>query len=248
MEIIPAIDLKSGLCVRLYQGDFSQETVYSRDPVEVGLRWQGEGAGRLHVVDLDGAATGQQTNYNVIKDLVSRLDIPIQVGGGIRSSEAAKKLLDVGVSRVVLGTAAVEDPHLVQHLCTTYGGEQVVVAVDARDGMVAIKGWTEGSSVEAGELVRNMTGLGVPRFLYTDISRDGTLTHPNFAALQHLVEFTSCAVLASGGIASTKDIEQLVEIGVEGAILGKALYTGDIELEAALQAAKKNQAGNPDCC
>ena len=222
----------------MYQGDFAQETIYSQDPSEVALRWRREGATRLHIVDLDGAASGQQTNYDVIKDLVLQLDIPVQVGGGIRSWEAAQNLLELGVSRVVLGTVAIEDPALVERLCTTYGGEQVIVAVDARDGEVAIRGWTEGSSVRAVDLMHRMNGLGVPRFLCTDISRDGTLTHPNFGELQHLVETTSKAILASGGITTTEDIEHLAEIGVEGAILGRALYTGDIELAAALRAAK----------
>ena len=238
MEIIPALDIKSGFCVRLYQGDFAQETIYSQDPSEVALRWRREGATRLHIVDLDGAASGQQTNYDVIKDLALQLDIPVQVGGGIRNWEAAQNLLELGVARVVLGTVAIEDPALVERLCTTYGGEQVIVAVDARDGEVAIRGWTEGSSVRAVDLMHRMTGLGVPRFLCTDISRDGTLTHPNFGELQHLVETTSKAILASGGITTTEDIEHLAEIGVEGAILGRALYTGDIELAAALRAAE----------
>ena len=238
MEIIPALDLKSGRCVRLYQGDFAQETIFSSDPLEVAQRWQGEGAGRLHIVDLDGAATGEQTNYDVIRDLVSSLQIPVQVGGGIRSRESAQSLLGLGVSRVVLGTAAIEAPSLVEDLCHIYGGKQVVVAVDSRDGYVATRGWTEASSVLASDLVRSMGALGVARFLCTDISRDGTLTHPNFGALRQLVRGTSGAILASGGISSVDDIRELTGIGVEGAILGRALYTGDIRLEEAIEAAK----------
>ena len=241
MEIIPALDLKSGRCVRLYQGDFTQETVFSTDPLEVARRWQGEGAKRLHIVDLDGAATGEQTNYDVIRDLVSNLQIPVQVGGGVRSRESAESLLGLGVSRVVLGTAAIESPALVEELCLIHGREQVVVAVDSRDGYVATRGWTEGSSVLASDLVQSMGALGVPRFLCTDISRDGTLTHPNFEALRQLVDTTSGAILASGGITSVEDIRELTEIGVEGAILGRALYTGDIRLEAAIEASKSHQ-------
>lgn len=240
MEIIPALDLKSGRCVRLYQGDFTQETVFSTDPLEVAQRWQGEGAKRLHIVDLDGAATGEQTNYDVIRDLVSNLQIPVQVGGGVRSRESAESLLGLGVSRVVLGTAAIEAPALVEELCRIHGREQVVVAVDSRDGYVATRGWTEGSSVLASDLVQSMGALGVPRFLCTDISRDGTLTHPNFEALRQLVDNTSGAILASGGITSEEDIRELTEIGVEGAILGRALYTGDIRLEAAIEASKSH--------
>ena len=238
MEVIPALDLKSGRCVRLYQGDFAQETVFSSNPLEVAQRWQAEGAERLHIVDLDGAATGEQTNYDVIRSLVSNLHIPVQVGGGVRSRESADRLLGLGVSRVVLGTAAIEDPALVEELCRIHGGEQVVVAVDSRDGYVATRGWMEGSSVMAVDLVQSMGALGVPRFLCTDISRDGTLTHPNFESLRQLVEATSMAILASGGISSEEDIQELSGIGVEGAILGRALYTGDILLEAAIEASK----------
>ncbi|MCE2464487.1 MAG: 1-(5-phosphoribosyl)-5-[(5-phosphoribosylamino)methylideneamino]imidazole-4-carboxamide isomerase [Dehalococcoidia bacterium] len=238
MEVIPALDLKSGRCVRLYQGDFAQETVFSSNPLEVAQRWQAEGAGRLHIVDLDGAATGEQTNYDVIRSLVSNLRIPVQVGGGVRSRESADRLLGLGVSRVVLGTAAIEDPALVEELCRIHGGEQVVVAVDSRDGYVATRGWMEGSSVLSVDLVQSMGALGVPRFLCTDISRDGTLTHPNFESLRQLVQATSMAILASGGISSEEDIQELSGIGVEGAILGRALYTGDILLEAAIEASK----------
>lgn len=238
MEIIPALDLKSGRCVRLYQGDFAQETVFSDDPLEVAQRWQGEGAERLHIVDLDGAYTGEQTNYDVIRELVSILKIPVQVGGGIRSRESAERFLGLGVSRVVLGTAAIEAPTLVEELCHIHGGEQVVVAVDSRNGYVATRGWVEGTSVLAVDLVQSMGALGVPRFLCTDISRDGTLTYPNFEALRQLVQATSGAILASGGISSEDDIRELTGTGVEGAILGRALYTGDIRLEAAIQAAK----------
>jgi len=238
MEVIPALDLKSGRCVRLYQGDFAQETVFSNNPLEVAQRWHAEGAERLHIVDLDGAATGEQTNYDVIRSLVSNLHIPVQVGGGVRSRESADSLLRLGVSRVVLGTAAIEDPALVEELCRIHGGEQVVVAVDSRDGYVATRGWMEGSSVLAVDLVQSMGALGVPRFLCTDISRDGTLTHPNFESLRQLVQATSMAILASGGISSEEDIQELSGIGVEGAILGRALYTGDILLEAAIEASK----------
>ncbi len=236
MEIIPAIDLKAGRCVRLYQGDYQKETVYSDDPVSVSLRWQHEGATRLHVVDLDGAASGELTNLEVIKAISTQINIPIQVGGGVRTLQAAETLLDIGADRVILGTASVQDPDLVVRLCHDRGGDRVVVAVDARDGQVAIKGWTESTSVSASEMVERMESLGVIRFLYTDISRDGTLTLPNFEAIQELVKHTSRPILASGGISSTGQIIRLANIGAEGAILGRALYTGDIDLESAIQA------------
>ena len=235
MEIIPAIDLKAGRCVRLYQGDYEKETVYSDDPVSVSLRWQREGASRLHVVDLDGAASGELANLEVIKAISTQVNIPVQVGGGVRTLQAAQTLLDTGADRVVLGTAAVQAPDLVAQLCNEHGGERVVVAVDARDGRVAIKGWTEDTSVSASEMVERMEGLGVVRFLYTDISRDGTLTLPNFEAIQELVEHTDRPILASGGISSTEHLARLAAIGVEGAILGRSLYTGDIDLGSAIR-------------
>jgi phosphoribosylformimino-5-aminoimidazole carboxamide ribotide isomerase len=237
MEVIPSIDLKSGRCVRLYQGDYRQETVYSDDPLSVALAWQEQGASRLHLVDLDGAAQGQPANLETISVIIGHLDIPVQVGGGVRGLSSAEVLLKAGADRVVLGTAAIEDPSLVQELCNKHGSERIVVAIDARDGRVAIKGWTEGTLVDALELAKQMVATGVRRLLYTDISRDGTLTGPNFAANAALVRETGLAVQASGGIASLEHIHRLVETGVEGVIIGRALYTGDIKLAEAIASA-----------
>ena len=237
MEIIPAIDLKSGLCVRLYQGDYGKETVYSDDPVSVASRWCSEGAVRLHVVDLDGAARGEPVNLEVIKAIRTRVGIPLQVGGGIRRLDTAESLLDMGVDRVVLGTAAVHEPGLIKRLCHDHGSDKVVVAVDSLNGQVAISGWTEATSLSAIELVRQMEHLGAHRFLCTDISRDGTLTQPNFEALEALVTGTSDPIQASGGISSLEHIVRLAGMGVEGAIVGSALYTGDIDLGGAIKAA-----------
>ena len=236
MQIIPSIDLKAGRCVRLYQGDFQQETVFSEDPVSVALGWQQRGGAILHIVDLDGAADGIPANLAAIQEVVGTVTMPVQVGGGIRSREIADALLSAGVSRVVIGTAAVSDPDLVEGLCRDYGSERVVVAVDARDGLVAIKGWTESSQVSALELARQMRELGVSRLLYTDVSRDGTLTSPNFAANEELVRETGMKVQASGGVSSLEHIRQLVSTGVEGAIIGTALYRGTISLEEAIEA------------
>ena len=201
------------------------------------MRWEREGAGRLHLVDLDGATTGEPVNLDVIAAIVAQATIPLQVGGGIRGFETAEKLLDMGVDRVVLGTAAVQDPDLIKRLADHRGENRVVVAVDARDGRVSVKGWTEGTSVGATELVGRMERLGVRRFLYTDISRDGTLTQPNFEAIQDLVERTRQPVLASGGISSAEHVARLADIGVEGAIIGSALYTGILDLMSAIRAA-----------
>ncbi len=236
MEVIPSIDLKAGRCVRLFQGDFRQETVFSDDPLAVALGWQGQGASRLHLVDLDGAAAGSPVNQPVIEAIVAGLSIPVQVGGGIRRRDTAAALLAAGVNRVVIGTAAVENPALVADLCREYGGDPVVVAVDARDGLVAIRGWTEDSRVTALELARQMAGLGVSRLLYTDISRDGTLTAPNFAANAELVAKTGARVQASGGVSSLEHIRQLARTGVEGVIIGSALYQQTIDLREAIAA------------
>ena len=238
MEIIPAIDLRSGLCVRLYQGDYSRQTVYSQDPVGVALQWCSQGAVRLHVVDLDGAATGAPVNLDVIGEISNRVGIPIQVGGGIREFGVAQRLLDMGVDRVVLGTSAVKDPDLIERLCDHRGSERVVVAVDSREERVAIKGWTEGTTLTVSDMVRRMEEVGVRRFLCTDISKDGTLTHPNFDFLAELVKSTGSAVLASGGISAMGDIVRLAGLGVEGAVVGTALYTGDVSLGEAIEAAR----------
>jgi phosphoribosylformimino-5-aminoimidazole carboxamide ribotide isomerase len=235
MEIIPAIDLKSGLCVRLYQGDYQQETVFSDDPLSVALAWQEQGAPRLHLVDLDGAAGGVPVNLDVITSIIQNLTIPVQVGGGIRDMATAESLFAAGAARVVIGTAAVENPSLVEDLCRKHGSQRVIVAVDAKDGLVAIKGWLETTGVTAQDLVERMALLGVRRILYTDISRDGTLTEPNFEANADLVRTTDMAVLASGGIATLDHILRLVDTGAEGAILGRALYTEAISLREAIE-------------
>ena len=238
MEVIPAIDLRGGRCVRLYQGDFGRETVYSEDPLAVARQWQEQGACRLHLVDLDGAAQGDPVNLDIIAAIVAQSGIPVQVGGGVRTSATAEKLLSLGVERVVIGTAAVRNPDLVRQLCQDGGSPRVVVALDARDGLVAVQGWLEKTSVTAVDLGKRMAELGVERLLYTDISRDGTLSEPNFSANAELVESTGLAILASGGVASLDHITQLAKIGAEGVIVGRAFYTGDLELPAAIAAGR----------
>jgi phosphoribosylformimino-5-aminoimidazole carboxamide ribotide isomerase len=237
MEVIPAIDIRAGRCVRLYQGDYQRETVFAEDPVAVALDWQRQGAPRLHLVDLDGAAQGWPANLDAINSILSQLTIPVQVGGGVRDAATADTLLAAGADRVVLGTAAVEDPALVQQLCQRHGSQRVVVAIDAREGQVATRGWRETTSVGVLALAQEMAALGVCRLLYTDISRDGTLTGPNIAATAALVRQTGLAVLASGGVASLEHIRRLAEVGVEGVVLGRALYTGAIKLADALAVA-----------
>ena len=236
MEIIPSIDLKAGRCVRLYQGDYQRETVFSDDPATVAQSWEDQGAVRLHLVDLDGALVGSPTHFEAISAIVRRLTIPVQVGGGIRDMDSARRVMETGAARLVIGTAAVENPTLVERLCDSYGSESVVVALDARDGMVSIKGWLEQTSATATGLAKQMADLGIVRVLYTDISRDGTMTEPNFAANAELVGTTGLAVLASGGIASVEHIRRLASTGVEGGIVGRALYDGTLDLYTAMEA------------
>jgi len=236
MEIIPAIDLKGGRCVRLFQGDFNQETVFSDDPLAIALSWQEQGGHRLHVVDLDGAAQGKPIHLDMISRIVRGLDIPVQVGGGIRDTAAADAWLEAGVDRVVIGTAAVRDPDMVVEVCMKHGRQRVVVSVDARDGLVALEGWRETSTVPVLELAHSMAEVGVVRLLYTDIARDGALTGPDFEGNTLLAEESGLAVLASGGVASIEHILQLEPTGVEGVIVGRALYTGAFSLSEAVAA------------
>ncbi len=237
MDIIPAIDLRGGNVVRLYQGDYEQETVFSDDSLGVAQRWQAEGGQRLHIVDLDGAHTGNPANLAAIAAITGSLTIPVQVGGGIRSAETAAGLFDAGADRVVVGTAAVSNPQLVEELCRRFGSERVVVALDARDGLVAIRGWTETSEITATDLAARMADLGVQRLLYTDISRDGTLEEPNYAATADLVRDSGLRVLSAGGVGAPEHVARLAPTGAEAAIIGRALYTGDVTIKAALAAA-----------
>ena len=235
MEVIPAIDLRGGKCVRLYQGDYARETVYSNDPLDTALRWVDMGASRLHIVDLDGARDGMPANLNAVERIAGAVDVPLHLGGGIRDRDTARAAIGAGVSRIMLGTAAVEDAELIRSLLSEFGAESVIISVDAKDGMVALRGWTEGSGALATELVADMAGQGVLRFLYTDISRDGTLTEPNFDGVSALVNQGDIRLIAAGGIASVAHLERLAEIGAEAAVVGRAIYTGDIDLREAIE-------------
>jgi len=236
MEVIPAIDLKNGRCVRLFQGDFNQETVFSDDPLAMALSWQEQGGHRLHLVDLDGAVQGKPVHLNVISSIVQALGIPVQVGGGIRDMASADAWLGAGVDRVVIGTAAVRDPDMVQEVCRKHGSQRVVVSVDAKEGLVALQGWKETSSVTVLELAEQMAEIGVVRLLYTDIARDGALTGPDMGTNAKLASETGLAIQASGGVSSVEDIKGLLPTGVEGVIVGRALYTGAVSLAEAVAA------------
>lgn len=241
MELIPAIDLKDGACVRLYQGDFEQATVFDTDPVNVARRWAEQGATRLHLVDLDGARAGRPVNTAAIRAIVQAVDIPVQLGGGLRTAEAVEAAFETGVQRVILGTVAVRNPALVEQLTARFDS-RIIVGVDARDGQVATAGWTETAvSVQATELVDQMARLGVQRIIYTDIARDGTLTEPNYTATEALIRPGGPAIIASGGVATIEHILRLSALGVEGAIVGRALYTGAIAIPAALAALRRGE-------
>jgi len=235
MDIFPAIDLRDGRCVRLTQGDYDRETVFDDDPAAVAKRWVDQGARKMHVVDLDGARNGVRANADVVAAIVEAIDIPVQLGGGVRDAAEARRLIDMGVDRVIIGTAAIEAPDEVQKAVEDVGAEHVIVGVDAKDGMVQTRGWLEQSQVTAIDLARQMVERGVQRFIYTDTSRDGTLTHPNFEAVAELSENLRYPIIVAGGIASIEDLVGLAKLGVEGAISGMAIYSGTLDLKLAIK-------------
>ena len=243
MEVIPAIDLIDGRCVRLVQGDYSRETVYSDDPVEVALRWESMGATRIHVVDLEGARLGKPANLEVVSRIASSVSVPIQMGGGVRSIEEARAVIGAGVQRVMLGTVAVRDPDMVAAARLELGEVAVVVAVDSRDGYVSVSGWTSESRVRTTELLQRMSDAGVRTFLCTDIAKDGTLAGPDYELMSELVGVAGKGVIAAGGVASVEHVRELAKTGVGGVVIGKALYTGDIDLAEAIEAAALTRVG-----
>lgn len=237
MEVIPAIDLLAGRCVRLYQGDYEQSQIFSENPLEIALQWQSLGATRLHLVDLDGAKEGTTVNLDVIANIVKNLHIPVQVGGGLRDRTSVERLFNLGVERAIVGTVAVEKPELVEELCHAFPS-QVAVGIDARNGKVATKGWLETSTVEATDLAQRISDKAAA-IIYTDISRDGTLVGPNIEALRQLAQVSKIPVIASGGISCLTDLLSLLSLeslGVNGVIVGKAIYTGKLDLKEAIQA------------
>ena len=239
MEIIPAIDIRGGMCVRLDQGDYARETVFDADPVAVAKRWQGAGARRLHVVDLDGAREGAPRNGEVIRRLLGAVSVRAEVSGGVRDIEVVQRYLDAGADRVALGTAAVKDQTTLVNAVSLFR-DHILVGVDARNGMVATEGWLETSEMWALDLIQQLSELGVRRIFYTDISRDGMQSGPNFGAIHEVVEHAAglpspMAVIASGGVSSIEHLRRLQMIGVEGVIIGKALYTGVLDLAEVLR-------------
>lgn len=234
MIIYPAVDVRDGKCVRLTQGEFNKETIYADNPVEMALKWEKMGAQYLHVVDLDGARSGKAQNIGVISEMAAKMGIPVQLGGGIRTIETIENVLSKGIERVILGTSAVKDPELVKRAVKTFENK-VVIGIDAKDGMVAIEGWEKTSEFKAVDFAKKMEDLGVKTIIYTDISRDGMLNGPNLKAMEEMVKAVNIEIIASGGVGKIEDIKNLKEVGVSGAIVGRALYTGDVDLKDAIE-------------
>ena len=233
MKIYPAIDLKGGVCVRLKMGDMTEATEYG-DPVEVAKRWQKEGAQRLHVVDLDAAFSGEFANREAVKKILKAVNIPVQLGGGVRSMADIIERLDLGAARVILGTAAFEAPELIAEAAVKYPG-RIVVGIDAKDGRVATRGWAQKTKVSPVLLAQEMKTRGIGTVIYTDIARDGMLTGPNVSAVRDMAVETGLEIIASGGMSRIEDVKALVQAGAAGVIIGKALYTGDIDLGEAIR-------------
>ena len=237
MELFPAIDLIGGCAVRLVKGDYAQKTVYSDNPAEVAKSFAAAGAKYLHVVDLEGAKDGGTPNLETIQNIVENGGLLVEVGGGIRSEEVIKKYLDAGVFRVILGTAAVQNPAFLEEMVQKYG-EKIAVGVDIKDGMVAIKGWTEVSAESCFDFCEKLQKIGVKTIICTDISKDGLLSGTNLELYKELSEKFSVDIVASGGVTTLDDVKKLADMGMYGAILGKALYTGNIDLKAAVELTK----------
>jgi len=243
MIIIPAIDIKKGKCVRLLQGRMDKETVFSDDPAAIARRWEKEGAEIIHIVDLDGAVQKQPENLDSIKKILEKIKIPVQAGGGIRDERTIKMYLDLGVAKVIIGTEAIKNPKLVKEACKTFPG-RIIVGIDARNGLVAIEGWTKTTGVKAVELAKEFENSGVAAINFTDIHRDGMQTGPNIEETRLLAEAVSIPVVASGGVSTIEDIKNLLplqEAGVTGVIAGRSLYSGTLSLEKTVNLLKKTQ-------
>lgn len=235
MHLYPAIDMKNGKCVRLTQGLFDNVKVYGDSPADMAKLWVSQGATFLHLVDLDGAQAGHSVNESAIRAIVQQVDVPVELGGGLRSIEAVKSMLDLGVSRCIIGTKAAERPEFIRELVEAFGPERIVAGVDAKEGMVAVDGWERTSEMTAVDLCLKMKEYGVQHIVYTDISRDGMLSGPNVTDTKMLTEKTGLDVIASGGVSSMEDLETLYENGIQGVIIGKALYEKRLDLGEAIR-------------
>lgn len=234
MVIYPAIDMKDNSCVRLTQGVYEKMTVYEKDPVKVAKRWETMGAEILHLVDLDGAKNGIRVNEPVVKEILKNINIPVQLGGGIRDTQGVKTLLDLGVSQVIIGTVALKNPAWIKEMIETYG-KKIIVSIDAINGLIATDGWQEVSDIKALDYIKQLKSYGLNRIVYTDIEKDGMLIGPNFKIYEELAQKVDIEVIASGGVTTLEDIKKLKVMGLYGAIVGKALYDGKLDLEEVLK-------------
>lgn len=230
MIVIPAIDIRNGQCVRLQQGNFSDETVYGEDPVVMAQKWKAQGAKRLHVVDLDGAKNGQPTNLNIVRQIVAKVGIPVQAGGGMQSEKSAIEVLSTGVDRIIIGTLALENELALKRLVEKYP-EQIIVSLDAKNGKLAKKGWVENTDMDLIQTAQKLEKLGVEQFIYTNVLKDGTLSSPDYPGIELLQKSVDIPIIVAGGISTVADIKRLENMGVEGVIVGKALYEGKIDLK-----------------
>ncbi|NLZ51851.1 MAG: 1-(5-phosphoribosyl)-5-[(5-phosphoribosylamino)methylideneamino]imidazole-4-carboxamide isomerase [Thermoanaerobacteraceae bacterium] len=238
MNIYPAVDIKGGKCVRLIQGDFSQETVYLENPIEAAKMWQSQGAKWIHIVDLDGAKFGNPGNFDVIKKIRKAVSANIQVGGGIRNISTVDNYLNFGIDRVIFGSSAITDLTLIKETIDKFSADKVAVGVDVRQNQVAIEGWTKSSGITVETVLRQLKDIGVKTIIYTDISRDGMMKGPDFSGIEKVLSFGGFSLIASGGISCLQDLEQLAlyeQKGLEGAIIGKALYNGALDLKTILE-------------
>jgi len=240
-EIWPAIDLRGGKCVRLRQGDYGRETVFGEDPAEMARRWVGDGAERLHLVDLDGARDGLAANRSAVEAILAAVDVPCELGGGVRDQATIEGWLSAGLARLIIGTRALKEPDWFREMCRGYAG-RLVLGIDACEGRVATDGWRDVSGVAATELARTMKAEPLAAIVYTDIARDGMLAGPNYDAIAEMQQAASVPVIASGGVTTAEDVRQLARIGVAGCIIGRALYEGTLSLEKAIAAARQSLA------
>jgi len=241
--IIPAIDIKGGKCVRLEQGLMNKETIFSNNPEEMAFQWKRKGARRLHIVDLDGAVYGKTVNKKAIKKILDTVSIPVELGGGIRDLDTIQEYIDLGIDKIIIGTIAYKNPHLVEMACKRYPGK-IIVSIDSKDNYVSVEGWTEPTSITAIDLAKRFEGMGIAAFIYTDIKKDGMRSGPNIDGIRKFAKGINVEIIAAGGISSIKDIERLLllkKYGVSGIITGRALYDGSINLEEAIDIIDKGR-------
>lgn len=233
MEVIPAIDIMEGKCVRLTRGEFDKKVIYSDDPIDIAIQWESKGADRIHLVDLDGAKTGKPVNKGIIKKIIGRVSIPVEVGGGIRSIETIQEYIECGAKKIILGSIVFEDEDTIEDIISKYQNS-IIVSLDVREERIFIYGWGKGTQINYIDAGKRLKELGIKEFIYTNIDRDGTLGSPDIEGLRRFIRLVDIPTIASGGISSLEDIKSIKEVGASGVIIGKALYEGKIKLEEAI--------------